>query len=1655
MLREWVRGHRPAAAATGTVVLTGMVVLGMVLGSVRGPAAPSQTPSPSAGSSVSPSEPDQTGWTSLELPSYEPVAELIPADFDGSGISATTLFTLRSHDETPAVELAAGLRASPPVDLVVTAGPSADVAIVRPVGALVAGARYAFELLAPDGALLGAWDFRTGGPLHVVSTLPDDETTQVPLDTGIEIVFDQDGVTELDGHFTIDPPAPGRLERHGRTWAFVPTASLNASTLYTVSVTPGVPIEGSDQVLEAGVTFRFETAGAGRSAAPMVFFGAALREALPGEAPVLPVTIYDPDDEVTRLRPTVDVYELPTVKRAFDAVRVLANDLGWATASSTGNVPTDGLARVATTTAAVSADEFAARMSLPVELTAGWYLLDVPQDGRHGQVVLQVTDLAVYALASDTRTVVWVNDLRTDLPASGATVTIQGGAGLGRTDASGLVEVTTPASVVRALKSGGLTPVVVTAEDGRRLLAPVGRDIGPAQDESRARWWLAFATDRTQYRSDDVIHAWGMIRSRADRAAPGQVELGLVAGWDPAGPPVVRARAETTARGTFSAELSFADLPLGRYLVVLYVGGNRVAQADVGVADIRKPAFRIDIDTERRVYVHGDLVRAQARATFYDGTAAPGMSLRLNADAGGDSIERVVTAGRDGTAAIQFKAAAPNGWMNSGYLGAAPAQPEEGSSTGSTTFAILPSTAWLAAEATLQQRTLRITGGVAEVDLPLAEEQMTNDGWIDQPIGAPLVGEQVTMDVTRRTWVARQTGTTYDFVLKRTVPRYEYDERKERIGRFTATSGADGSFELDVPDLPAKGSYEVELSVSDAEGRTTRISAWVDGEAFGRTPSSRPYLESPSSCSWYYLPAGTARLAEDVTLTIRERDGSTSPQGRTLYVAGRLGLQETLVTKSSTFTRTFADDDLPGYTVRAIRILPGGILVTNDFGVRLAEGEKQIDVVLRPDRATYAPGADASVAITTLGPDGRPLAADVIVRVIDKKLYAVGAAEPLDTSGLMAPVSSGFLGSYASHRIPESRGDGCGGATSGGGGDEARDDFKDLAAFQMVRTDASGRGRATLTLPDDITTWEVGAAAFADGLEAGTGAIELPASLEFFVDAVIAPTYLSGEEPVIQLRAFGDGLQPGDAVRFSVRAPSLGMEGTTVQGRAFEAVSVALPQVPLGNHRITVAARRAGSAEMRDTVVRVIKVVPTRLRTLRSSFGALAPGGSLPGGDGLTTYVVADAGRGGLLAILQSLAAGASARLDASLAADEARAILAEEFGMDADALPTSGFNPESLYPGGLALFPYASPDLFLSARVALLGPSLPAAEARAGRLQGWLEEAEGNRERRIVALAGLAGLGENVGGELRDLEGEDLTITEQLWLAIGLAAAGDEDGARAVEREVLSEHGRRLGDWVRLEGGTADNAYEATALALLLAAQLRDPIALDLSRYLLANPSADQIAPLEQLGFVRAALRWLPRAEARFAWSLDGERHVETIEAGGSFHLVLTAAQRASISIEPLEGEMVVASSWDGVADYASLPSDPMVSIERVVRPAGSLPAATLVQVRLRVTIDPNAPSGCYEVTDLLPSGLAPIVATWDYWLESSSDAEFVRPYSVEGQRVSWCVDPKARPRPLGYVARVVTPGTYRWEPAVIQSVQEPSIGSATPLGSYVVQTP
>jgi alpha-2-macroglobulin len=319
------------------------------------------------------------------------------------------------------------------------------------------------------------------------------------------------------------------------------------------------------------------------------------------------------------------------------------------------------------------------------------------------------------------------------------------------------------------------------------------------------------------------------------------------------------------------------------------------------------------------------------------------------------------------------------------------------------------------------------------------------------------------------------------------------------------------------------------------------------------------------------------------------------------------------------------------------------------------------------------------------------------------------------------------------------------------------------------------------------------------------------------------------------------------------------------------------------------------------------------------------------------------------------------------------------------------------------------------------------------------------------MVLAGLAGLGDDVLVELRALIGQPGSLRASLWIAIGLAAVGDENGARALERELLTTHGQQFGPWVRLQvGASIDETDDAARLLLMLSSRLGEPFARDIARYLADHPTKEHSLALERLAYLRASLDRLPHGAGRFAWSIDGERHEVELEPGGAFTLVLTAPQRRTFALEPVAGKLSVVTAWTGLG--ADLPSGGPVTITRTITPGTNAPDDRLVRVHIRITFGALATAGCWQITDLAPSGLVPIERRSD-WPEADIASGISAPYSIDAQRVSWCASPKWQERGFGYVARVVSPGTYRWEPAIIQSVDAPEVGAATDGFTFTIR--
>ena len=1701
-----------------------------------GPGAPgASTPAGSGGAAEASLEPphDDTlpteGWAAAgELPPVPLVARLAPEKTYPRGISPSSSFTLTSLTDAPAADLAAGLTASPPVALKITKGRDPKVVTLRPTKALEGGRQYRFTLKTGE-VIAGSWVFQTAQPPRIVGTLPRDTATLVPVDTGIELVFDQDGMQSPAAFFSITPRVGGRWEQHGRGWVFVPERSLEYATVYVVTVRHGVRMTGSDQVLADDVRIAFETAAkaaAGTTPSrPSAWLPDPAREVVevdPAEAPLIPFERVPEDQKASGMPELrVAVHRFASLGPAIDAYAATRAAPRWARWSEQGKVNTDALALVASFTAPLEeADDIPGSwVSFPEPLERGWYIVTFERDGRDRQVFLQVTDIATYAAVTSTDTLVWVNDVTTEEPVSGASVRFVGMELLGRTDGDGLASGTTPGSVRKA----GAGTLLVRAPDagpldettpGRAAFVPVGLDTGKPyyvgsywgwDTTGEHRYRSLLSIDRYGYRPTDQIDVWGLVRERATGAVPGSVQLRLVSDcWDDDIPAISTTTPKVDkATGTFLASIPIKDLPLGGYCVSMRVGGEDLETTWLQVRQIVKPSFRLSVEADRHVLIDGDQLAITARATFFEDTPAAGLGLSI-----GD--QRAVT-GADGSATVRRTVHYPEGQTRAWYdWQSVWAQPVEGAeweptSTGDSVI-VYPSSVWLESDAEFAGSRLNVTATTTRIDTAATEKARDQDTWDWRPEGGPASGTRVTVQVTEITAKKTLIGRIYDPIAKRAFDTYRWIRTERDLGTFRASTGAAGVAIVAVPVAVNYERHEVHVVATDSAGRSTEKTYEVRRERPGvelppPLPQPNEGLVWPhlgeNGCGrddWYgydtgdryndyygyyayddvergYTPrGGSYRTGDPVQVPFRSREGDLMPEGgsnRYLFVLTQLGLKEARVQASPLFVDTFHREWEPNVSLAAVRFT-GRTYETAvaPYPLYYDASERQLTVTVASDAERYRPGGKATVSVAAADESGRPVDATVFLRVIDERLYAMGLVsetEPLGT--LYQEVGSGLLSVYATHLVPMASARGCytdtGGGDTAGPGDDGgappfRDDFKDSLLFARVRTGSDGRASASFDLSDDLTSWRATAVAVTADLSAGSSRHSFAVGLPFFIEAPVATTLVAGDRPAIRVRTFGTALTPASRITFTVAVPALGLSAQTVKATGYGSVEVPLPVLTVGQHEVRITASMTTSGKTyQDALSRTLRVVGTRFTDQRTVVANLRDGLPATAGDGWTSYLFSDAGRGRYLGTLFDLAYGAGDRLDSALAASLAADILVSRFDIPAKDLPDRNFDPARYqHHDGVSLLPYSTADLALSARVALAAPDRVMRHRLSGYFSGISDAAGETRERRAIALAGRAALGDDVLSRIHELSADPaLTIREQLYLALGAAVLGDHVAAIEVEQALLSAYGERFGQQLRLRvGGSLDDTLEATALVALVGVIVGDPSAPLAEAYVEANPGHDDLYALQQVAFIGRALERLPAAKASFAYTIDGVRKTVKLERGGCFWLRLTPAQRATLSAERLTGEVTVAATFETAVDPASIIRDAGLTLERVVIPPSPLPSDRLIKVQLRATFGPQAVERCYWVTDLLPSGL--LAADW-WWTEGGGyDSDAVGPWWVAGDRVSFCAWPnKERVVLMEYRARVVMPGTYRWESAFMHPSGAPERGVLVPASTVTIR--
>ena len=413
-----------------------------------------------------------------------------------------------------------------------------------------------------------------------------------------------------------------------------------------------------------------------------------------------------------------------------------------------------------------------------------------------------------------------------------------------------------------------------------------------------------------------------------------------------------------------------------------------------------------------------------------------------------------------------------------------------------------------------------------------------------RPTGARVPDAAIRGALIRREWhqVRRETDG-----YAQTVGEWVADT----VDRCAVRTGPDGSAACRVtPTQP--GTYTLHFTATDAAGRpiVTSFHRWVTGPGWVPWADETRFKMDVVPDRSRYAPGDTATVLFASPFTEAEAWVTVEREG--LIEERRLTIKDGATKLAFPVTEAWAPNAFVSIVVTRGRSAQPGPL--DDPGrptirvgyaeIRVTPERKRLAVTVAPDRPEYRPG-DRATFTTTLRDQARGVPGEVTLWAVDEgvlSLTGYRTPDPIDL--LYQPRGLGLrLGSNLASIVPQVAQGDKGRNPGGGGGQGAaeilRSRFRATAFFLgSVEADSTGTARATVTLPDNLTTFRVMAVAVTAGDRYGGGHSPLlvtrpllaRAALPRFVrpgdrfTAGVVVNHRAGGTPEVQVEAHTEGI---------------------------------------------------------------------------------------------------------------------------------------------------------------------------------------------------------------------------------------------------------------------------------------------------------------------------------------------------------------------------------------------------------------------------------------------------------------------------------------------------------------------------------------------------
>ncbi|MFH1405054.1 MAG: alpha-2-macroglobulin family protein [Patescibacteria group bacterium] len=1515
------------------------------------------------------------------------------------------------------------------------------------------------QTLSPNGEAMArpyAWAFQVKSKFQITGTLPGNQKTGVPLDAGIEVQFSNNNVNEkeFEKAFHINPSVSGHVEKFRNVLVFVPE-KLDKETLYTVTIDKTLGVVGSDEELPEDYLFVFETVGASRQQYRQDWFQVLDRNvsSAPDEAPMVQFSYYSSNRE-KEVPPTAQI----TLHkfRTFDdyvSAQKKADKFAWrAYASMKDMVDFSAL----DSSPAFSVDRveysYSTFLLFPQGIPQGNYFVEVQYANQSSWFLLTSTDLIAYLAQGEDKTLVWVNSTKTKLPAEGAQVYYVDSQTKSLSGEDG----------ISYLESSEEEYIVVEFQDEKILLTTLGGNLYYRSTSGETNYWKYITTDRSAYKSDDTVYFWGFLENRITKESPEKVYAELVKnnycsrfGCSTSESNRVYASEEIimSQGGTYSGSFDLPSVKQGSYNINIKIEDKVVDSGYVYVDEYVKPAYELSVNTDKDAYFYDEEVQFTVHGQYFEGTPTKG--LRVKVSTGYKGPEQEITLDSAGNGQGKFVADLFSGSYYSASkntrLIVTPVLAEEADMTAEKSIKVFDTRVYIGAEAELKES--QATVDISTKSIVPSMSYLADD-FAPVPRGNQLVTGRIQQIVYRK----EETGSVYDFIRKYTVKQYRYVREETNVGEFSLTTDAYGKAQYSFEASNPEAHYRVYLDARDEFGKNYSTSAYVWRNNLPKNGGSTTVDLSFHEDTGINDEATRYAVGDNVGLSVvqGEEEYKAQTNDTFLFFQAQQGVQETAITKSPKYTFDFEERDIPNIQVFGVLFTGNGYAKIKgngywwggegyNIGVEL--DSRKLDIEINLEKSVYKPGEDVKASVFVKDRENNPIKADVNVKVVDEAYYKIYPSEPNPIEVLYQSLSSGITKTQVSREDVTFLSMG---AEGGGGGGDVRSVFEDTAFVQTVQTGSNGKAEIELKLPDNVTQWRLTTQAIEKQRKfAGVENVNIDATIPFFVQPTLRDVYLIGDSPVILLRSAGTDLNASDLVEYEVEI--VGTEQLLkTSAKANETASVNLPKLEKGNYEILISGK---SGNFSDIIQRPVRIVESWLTSPIIQEYDLSSSSKIAGAEtGWTTVKFINGGQGQFYSDVMRLARGwGGLRADEVASRAMGEKILEEYFNEEKQEISVM---VENYQDQGIHLLPFAEDELELTARIAMLRDTPFDEKDMVAYLNRHLyDEKETGRvlDVKTVALvyAGLAALGEPVLSEIQWMsKRDDLGQEEKLMIALALYFAGDLENARVLYRELVEVSEKGSG-YRFISADDIETKAEQTALMAILSGGLQEEQRDEFYGYIETQKHGNTLLVVEKAVFLHETLPTLSDETARVSYSLNGKR--ESVELKGRRCVSIDVSQSELEDLNPVveSGSVIAIANYDEPVASPGSDTDNRLSVTRGYysndQQTNIFGQSDLIKVEIKYTISDSLPNGTYQLTDILPSGLTP-VTTWSRTRGSSQNYNCIRyPYNTEGQKVSFDIyhsntyDNVCKGQ-LFYYARVVTPGEYKAESAILRSSKDPT---------------